>query len=149
MPQIRNQQDFGAALLFVLLGIGGLWFGREYDVGSASDMGPGYFPLVLSWSLIGFGVVIGLRALALRGPKIQPVVWRAVILVLAAILAFALLIEWAGLVVAVLAVTVLSALGARDSRWKETAVLGVLLAVFCVLVFIYGLRQTMSVFGTG
>ncbi len=145
--RVKNQQDLGAALLLALLGIGGLWFGREYDVGTAEDMGPGYFPMVLSWSLIGFGAVIGLRALARPGPRIEPVVWRAVALVLAAILAFAWLIESAGLAAAVLAVTLLSALAARDARWKESVVLGVFLAVFCVLVFIYGLRQSMTVFG--
>jgi len=145
--RVRNQQDFGAALLFAVLGLGGLWFGRDFDVGAASDMGPGYFPMMLSWGLIGFGAVIGLRSLAAPGPRIEPVVWRAVALVLGAILAFAWLIESAGLVVAVLAVTVLSAMASRDSNWKETAVLSAILAIFCVLVFIYGLRQTMTVFG--
>ena len=147
MSRVKNEKDFGAALLFALLGAGGLWFGREYDVGTASDMGPGYFPVVLSWGLIGFGFVIGLRALAVGGPRLGPVVWRAVVLVLGAIVAFAYLIESAGLALTVLVVAVLSALASRDSRWKETAVLSVLLAVFCVLVFIYGLRQTMTVFG--
>jgi hypothetical protein len=88
MFRVRNQQDFGAALLFALLGFAGLWFGREYDVGTASDMGPGYFPLVLSWALIGFGFVIGLRALAVRGPSVQRVGWRAVALVVGAVLVF-------------------------------------------------------------
>ena len=149
MFRIRNQQDFGAALLFAALGLGGLWFGREYEVGSARDMGPGYFPVVLSWGLIGFGLVIGLRAAIVRGPRVEPFVWRAVVLILGAIVAFALLIESAGLAVAIFAVTVLSALASPDSRWKETTVLSVSLAIFCVLVFIYGLRQTMTVFGSG
>jgi putative tricarboxylic transport membrane protein len=149
MFQVRNQQDFGAALLFAFLGAGGLWFGREYDVGRASEMGPGYFPLVLSWGLIGFGVIIGLRALAVRGPRLQPVAWRSVALVLGAILVFAFLIESAGLALAVLVVTVISALASPELRWKEAIVLGLILAAFCVLVFIYGLRQTMTVFGAG
>jgi len=147
MFRIKNQQDLGAALLFAVLGIGGLWFGREYDVGSAREMGPGYFPTLLSWGLIGFAIIVAVGALSVRGPRIQPFVWRAVVLVLGAIVAFALLIESAGLAVTIFAVTVLSALASRDSRWKETGALGVLLALFCVLVFIYGLHQTMTVFG--
>ncbi len=149
MVSVRNQQDVGAALLFAALGLGGLWFGREYDVGTARDMGPGYFPMLLSWALIGFGLVIGLRAGIARGPHVEPFVWRAVVLVLGAIVAFALLIESAGLAITIFAVTVLSALASPDSRWKETAVLGVCLSIFCVLVFIYGLRQTLTVFGSG
>ena len=147
MQYVKNQQDFGSALLFAFLGVGGLWFGREYDIGAASDMGPGYFPLVLSWGLIAFGVVIGIRALSIRGPEVQTVVWRSVLLVLGAILAFAFLIESAGLALAVLAVTLISALASPDWRWKETAVLGLLLALFCVAVFIFALRQPMSVLG--
>ena len=149
MPAIRNPQDFGAAALFIVIGAAGLWFGREYEVGVASDMGPGYLPMVLSWGLIIFGIIVGIRAIRVPGPKIEPVVWRAVILTLGAILAYAFLIEPAGLASAIFAVTVVSALASSESKWTETLVMGVSLSVFCVLVFIYALRQSLTVFGAG
>ncbi len=149
MFQVKHGQDFGSALLFILIGAGGLWFGREYDVGTASDMGPGYVPAVLSWALVVFGIVVGLRALRVPGPQIEPVVWRAVIFILAAITAYAFLIEWAGLAVAIAAAVVLSAMASRESKWKETVAMAVGMAIFCVLIFIYALRQSMTVFGAG
>ena len=149
MFSIKSQQDLGAAGLFILIGVAGLWFGKDYEVGTASTMGPGYLPIVLSWGLIIFGIIVGLLAMTLQGPRIEPVAWRAVILTLGAIVAYAFLIQWAGLAPAVFAITVVSALASNESKWKEVVVLGTCLAIFCVLVFIYGLHQSMFVFGAG
>src|SRR5262245_52763176 len=149
MPRLTSPQDGGTAALLVLVGAAGLWFGREYEVGTASRMGPGYMPMLLSWGLIGFGLSVGLRAVTRQGPAIEPVVWRTNLLVLGAILGFVLLIESAGLAAATFAVTALSALASAESRWKETIALGVFLAALCVLLFVYALRQPMAVFGPG
>ena len=149
MSPIKHPQDFGSAVLFILFGVAGLWFGREYEVGAASDMGPGYLPRVLCWGLIIFGIIVGVRALKTPGPRIEPVVWRAVAFTLGAIVAYAFLIESAGLASAIFAVTVLSSLASSESKWKETLVMSVSLATFCVLVFIYALRQSLTVFGAG
>jgi hypothetical protein len=148
MFRIKSQQDFGAAVMLIFFGLAGLWFGREYSVGKASQMGPGYMPMALSWALIIFGAVVGVRAVALRGPAIEPVRLRSNVLVLGGILGFAFLIQSAGLAATIFVVTVLSALASTESRWKETIVLGLFLAVFCVLVFVYGLRQSVPVFGS-
>jgi hypothetical protein len=134
-------------VLFLLIGAAGLWLGRDYEMGTAARMGPGYMPRVLSGGLVVFGLVVGLRAVALRGPAIEPVLWRTNVLVLGAILSFVFLIESAGLAIATFVVTVLSARAAADSKLTETIALGLFLAVFCVLVFIYALRQSMHVFG--
>jgi hypothetical protein len=147
MFRIQSPQDFGAAVTFALVGAAGLWFGRGYALGTAARMGPGYTPMVLSAGLIVFGLVVALRAVTRRGPAIEPVVWRTNVLVLGAIVAFLLLIESAGLALATFAATVLSSLASPESRWKETIALGLFLAALCVLVFVYALRQPMSVFG--
>jgi len=143
--RIKSPQDFGAAILLAIIGAGGLWYGRDLDVGRFADMGPGYLPMVLSWSLIGFAAIILVRALATAGPPVEKVVLRAVVLVLAAIVLFAVLIDTAGFAPTVLAVTFVAALGSREVRLKEAAALGVVLAVFSVLVFVYALRQPLPV----
>jgi len=134
--------------MLLVIGVAGLWFGREYEVGTASRMGPGYIPMVLSWGLIIFGVVVGLRAVKLRGPAVEPIVWRTNILILGAIICFAFLIRSTGLAAATFVVTALSAFASTESRWKETILLGIFLAFFCVLVFIYALRQSIPVIGS-
>jgi hypothetical protein len=149
---VKNPQDLGASAMLLFIGIGGLWFGREYQVGTTSHMGPGYMPMALSWGLIIFGVIIGLRSVRVgaagpRGPAIEPMVLRTNLLIIGAIVSFAVLIRWAGLAPATFAVTLLSALASRESAWKETIVLAVFLSALCVFVFIYALRQSMPVFG--
>ncbi len=148
MSRIKSPQDLGAAILLFVIGVAGLWFGREYEVGKASRMGPGYMPMALSWGLIIFGVVVGLRAVRLRGPAIEPIIWRTNVLILLAIICFAVLIRSAGLAPAIFVVTVLSGFASKESKWKETIVLGVFLAILCVLVFIYALRQSIPVIGS-
>jgi uncharacterized membrane protein YqjE len=145
--RIKSPQDLGAAVMLLFFGVAGLWFGREYSAGTSSHMGPGYMPRALSWGLIIFGIIVGLRSVRLRGPAIEPIVWRANILILVAIICFALLIRSTGLAAATFVVTVLSAFASKEFRWKETIVLGVLLAILCVLVFVYALRQSIPVFG--
>jgi hypothetical protein len=147
MVRARNPQDLGAAAMLIVIGLGGLWFGREYELGRAAQMGPGYMPMLLSVALIGFGATIGIRALAVAGPSIERGRWRPVLLVLAAIVAFGLLIASAGLAPATFVVAVLCAFAAQDVSWKEALLLAFGLAAFCAVLFVYALNQPIPVFG--
>jgi hypothetical protein len=147
--RIKSQQDAGAAILLIVIGIGGLWFGREYERGSVSQMGPGYMPMLLSVGLLIFGGIIALRAVTVDGPPIERGLWYPSALILLTVILFAFLIETAGLAPATFAVAMFSAFASPQVKWKEALALGVGLAVFCVLVFVYGLRQPIPIFGTG
>jgi hypothetical protein len=149
MLRIKSAQDFGAGVLFALVGFGALWFGRALEVGSAAQMGPGYFPVMLGYGLLVFGAIFVLRGLAYGGPPIEASRWRPPLAILAAITAFSLLIERAGLATAVAACVLVSMLALPRTRWWEALALAVLLAAFCVAVFIYGLGQSITVFGGG
>ena len=48
MAVIRNPKDFGAGILYIAFGAVGYYIARDYGMGQASRMGPGYFPTVLS-----------------------------------------------------------------------------------------------------
>src|SRR4029078_10095479 len=91
--RIKSPQDVGAAIILIAIGVAGLWFGRDYDIGSVSRMGPGYLPVLLSIGLLVFGAVIGLRAVTVDGPPIATGRWYPSAMVLAAVLMFAMLIE--------------------------------------------------------
>jgi hypothetical protein len=149
MLRIKSPQDVGAAATFILIGLAGLWFGREYEIGTTSQMGPGYMPMLLSVGLILFGIIVGLRAVTVQGPAFERIRWRSVLLILLSILVFALLIETAGLLAATFAVVVLSACASREASWKETIGLAVFLAIFCVLVFVYALKQPIPILWGG
>ena len=95
--RIKSPQDVGAAIILIAIGLAGLWFGRDYDIGSVSRMGPGYMPALLSIGLLVFGAAIGLRAVTLDGPPIATGRWYPSLMILVAVLMFAVLIERAGL----------------------------------------------------
>jgi hypothetical protein len=145
MIRIKNPQDFWAGLLFLIVGCLALWFGRNYTFGTATKMGPGYMPTVLSWALVLIGAFLSLRAFALDGPPIEPSLVRPQVFILLAIVAFGLLIERVGLAPAIIAVTIIAALASREMRLRETIVVAVGLAVLCVGLFIYLLGQPLTI----
>jgi hypothetical protein len=147
--RIKSPQDVGAAIILIVIGLGGLWFGRDYDVGGVSRMGPGYLPLLLSIGLLVFGAAIGLRAATVDGPPIAIGRWYPSLMILLAVLVFAVLIERVGLALTTFVVAVICAFASADVKWKQAVALAIALALFCVAVFVYGLRQPLPLFGSG
>lgn len=147
MIRLKKPQDLGAAILFIVMGCVCLWFGRDYRYGTLARMGPGFFPLTLSWLLIGFGIVIGGLAFSFgEGPKIAKTNWRGLMTVIVAIILFGLLINNAGLLIAAFVVPLIAAFATTEVRRKEALILSALVSVACVVVFVYGLRQPIPVF---
>jgi len=150
MLRIKRPRDFAAAALFILIGAAGLWFGRTYQYGSAARMGPGYFPVLVSGLLILLGLIVGAQSVMLaEGAKLTGVNWRSVILIVASIIAFGFLVEYAGLVVTIVAAVGISAFATKEASWTATAALAVALSVFCVAVFVYALKQPLAIFPGG
>ena len=59
----RIGQDVGAGLMFIAIGALGLFLARNYPVGTALRMEPGYVPRLLCWGIIGVGVITAARGL--------------------------------------------------------------------------------------
>ena len=137
MVRVRSPQDFWAGILFILFGCAALWFGRDYAFGTLTKMGPGYLPAVLSWALVAIGGLLTARALAIDGPAIERSQVVPQLLILSAIVLFALAIERLGLALAVVLVAVTASLASRDMRWSETIALAIGIAALCVLLFVH------------
>ncbi len=45
---IRSPKDFWTGVIYVGFGAAAWWIARDYSFGTASRMGPGYFPTVLA-----------------------------------------------------------------------------------------------------
>ncbi|OYU47557.1 MAG: small permease of tripartite tricarboxylate transporter [Rhizobiales bacterium PAR1] len=147
--RIRAEKDFWAGLLYVLLSAGFLWLGRDYKMGVASRMGPGYFPIVLGWTLGAFGVVSIVRSFLTDGAPIGKIAWKTLAWVSAGVLAFGVLITTAGLLFALPVLVLLSSLASAESRYDLKGLLILLgLTLFCVLVFVKGLGVPMPVLGS-
>lgn len=138
--QIKSPKDFWAGVMFIAFGAGMAAIAvKDYQMGNAVRMGPAYFPTVLGGLLAVLGLVLLLRALALKGEKIAQFHFRPLLLILAACVAFGYLLKPLGLLGALLVLVFISAYGGHEFKWKEVLILYALLFVFSVLVFVKGL----------
>ena len=83
MLRVRSPQDLGAALVFIVIGLAGLYFGKDLTFGTASQMGPGFFPTWLNFLILAIGVGIGVKALATEGPPIERFQLRPILFIVA------------------------------------------------------------------
>lgn len=113
--------------------------GRDYPMGTARQMGAGYFPVVLGALLVLFGSVISVRSLVAAGEKLEDIGFRPLLLVLLAIGAFAVSVDSMGIVAATILMTVIGAAASPESRWREVVVLTLALLGLSVGAFAYGL----------
>jgi hypothetical protein len=145
MSRVRDQKGFWSGVLFIAFGCAGLWFGRNYAIGTLSRMGPGFFPMAMSIALIGTGTFLLARSLVVAGEPIERIAFLPQLLILAAIVAFGLLIERVGLAVSVIVVAVVSGVAAQGLRWFELAALALATSAVSVALFVYLLGQPIPV----
>lgn len=147
--RLSSPKDFWAGVLYLAIGAGAMWIAKDYRIGTAGRMGPGYFPLVLSALLMGVGLLSLARSLMAPGDAITPVAWKPMALVLAAPASFAFLLPRTGVVLALPVLALVAAAASRQFRldWKATAGLAALVA-FSVLVFVKALGVPMPILGT-
>jgi hypothetical protein len=145
MHRLHLNRELFAGLMFAAWGIAGLWFGTDLPRGTALRMGPGYMPFLLSCSLVLLGSLIAIRGALRVGAALTAWHLRPLVLVLVAILSFALLIEPAGLALATVAIVLIGAAGGPEFRPLEALALALAIAAGTVLLFVYGLRLPMPV----
>ncbi|MGE0425023.1 MAG: tripartite tricarboxylate transporter TctB family protein [Reyranellaceae bacterium] len=138
-------KDFWSGLMFASFGVLALEMGSKLSVGTAIRMGPGYVPRMLSYILIGLGLVILLRAIIAPGETIDRLRFKPITLITLGVLAFALLFERAGLAPALVALVFLAALGGEEFKLVETALACVVLIVLCIVIFKLGLQMNISI----
>ena len=144
--KFHNGKDFYSGLIFISFGGFAVIGAKGYPMGTAGRMGPGYFPTVLGGLLILLGLIISIRSLTgIKGESIKEWGIRPLALVLGAVIAFALIVERLGLLLAMLALISVSSLGTTESRLREVAVLFLVLAAMAVGIFAYGLKLPFRV----
>lgn len=128
-----------AGVMFIGIGVLALFLGRDYPMGSALDMGPGYIPRIIAVALVGLGAIGVVRGI-LSGDRTWPVlpVWPMLWISLS-IVTFALLIDRIGLFFTCIVVALIAMLALPRPRWREVPVVAVTLAVFSTLLFGYAL----------
>jgi hypothetical protein len=143
--RIKSGQDLATGALFVVVGVAALWIGADYPKGTARNPGTGVLPFILAWSLIGTGALLWVKALLVEGPGLTGWAWRPVAMVTLATIAFALLVDRFGLVVAMIGSMTLCALGTPETRWREYALFAAGMILVAIAMFIYGLGMPISI----
>lgn len=152
----KHNRDYYGGGLMLLIGLGAIWEGMTYRIGTLGHMGPGFFPVALGAILALTGVAImigGLAANASNEPgekeeNLRPE-WRGWICISLGIVAFVILGEYGGLLPATFAVVFISALGDRQNTIKSAFILSIVMCLTCIAVFWYGLQVQFPLFQWG
>src|SRR5262245_14778423 len=147
--RMKVSQDFAAGLLLLAFGLAGLWIGADYPMGTAQRPGTGVLPVILSWCLVATAVLLFVKTAVAGGARLTPWAWRPAILVTLATVAFALLVDRFGLVVAMIVSMTLTALGTPDTRWREYLLFALVMLALGVGLFIYALGMPITALPAG
>lgn len=145
MSFIRGPKDFYAGVLFIAVGIFTIAVAANYPMGTAARMGPGYFPRALGSLLIILGAFSLLRGLRTPGESVPRWFFRPIVVALGSVVIFGLIVQYVGMALSTIFLVVASSAASPEFRVKESLIAGVLMAIACVLVFIYGLGITLPV----
>jgi len=150
--RIKNPQDFWCGVFFVALGALAIHTSRVYPIGSALEMGPGYFPMWLGGIMVAFGLIIGGLSLRLQPDAIQRAevkdwAFRPWIVLTATLVVYALLMDaGAGFVPSLMVLVSGCAFAHKDVRWRETLILSVFVTAGAVAIFSFGLGLPYRLF---
>lgn len=148
--KIQNRRDFNSGLMFIAIGLLFGIYSLDYSLGSATRMGPGYFPLLLAIIMGVLGLIVLTMSFAPGDAQEPPGAtdWRGIGLVLASVLLFGLLLPYAGFLIAVLALVFLSAVASHESKKMETVLLAIGLVLMGIGVFGWGLELQFPILPT-
>lgn len=141
-------KDISAGL--VCIGMGGFFLVNallNLQMGTAFRMGPAYFPVMLSGILIVLGAAIVLRgAFTTRESFSGAVSWRALGLIALAPVLFGASIRTIGLAPAMFLTVSVCSFASRNMTPMLAIVLGFAFALFCSLLFKFGLGLPLKLF---
>ena len=153
---IKSQKDFFSGLMFMAVGIAFAWGATNYKIGDGARMGPGYFPVMLGVLLAILGGIITFKAMVVEtedGDKIGSWAWKPLFFIIAANLLFGVLLGGLpsiklpsfGLIVAIYALTLVSAMAGEEFKIKEVLILATVLAIMSYLAFVMLLKLQFQV----
>lgn len=145
-------RDVCAGLFVIFVGTFAAWEASSYPFGSLRSIGSGFFPVMLGLMAVPIGVAILWEAATrpadpfLGAEDSDSVGFRPMAAVVAALLAFSILIETAGLAPAIFATVVLAAFAERTIRAVSVVLLAVSLVALCAAIFVFGLKLPLQIF---
>ncbi|HEX2536797.1 MAG TPA: tripartite tricarboxylate transporter TctB family protein [Pseudolabrys sp.] len=143
--KIRAPRDFWGGVALIALAVIAFWATRDLGGMQGVAFGPGTAPRLFSGLLGVIGCVVMATGLLTDGPPIEKFALRGPAFVLAAIVAFAAMMQGIvvpplGLVLSAFAAFMISISGSREMRWVESLIAAAAMTTFCVVLFSYVLK---------
>ena len=140
--KIRNQKDFGAGIMYMIIGLFFTVLALQYQMGTAAKMGPGYFPFCLGMLLAVIGLIVLLSAITKKAAEVKLKRWdlKSVIWITGAVVLYGVLLTTMGFFVALITLVFVSASASHEFKWKGTIVNALILLIFTYLAFVVGLK---------
>jgi hypothetical protein len=136
---IFKNRDVLSALVFFALGMTFAVSSFSMAFGEPMDMGPAFFPRIVSMLLIGISVIIAIQGFLKTAPDPQKIKIAVVPILIATggVVAFSLALRPLGLIAASALLVLISGAAMRDARWRELVISAVVLSICCGVLFIY------------
>jgi len=140
--KIRNQRDFGAGIMYMVIGLFFTIIATQYQMGTAAKMGPGYFPFYLGilMTLLGLLVLVKSFSATAAIEKIPKFNWRIIAQITGSVVLYGLLLPRLGFLVAVVTLVLVSASASKEFTWKGSLINAGFLVAFTYSVFVLGLK---------
>lgn len=144
--KIKSQRDFFSGLMFLVVGLAFAWGATDYSMGSGARPGPGYFPMMLSVLMAILGAIVIFTSLTIEvegGDPVGDIAWRPLLIVVAAIVLFAVALPRLGLIATTPLLIIVVSFASTEFKWPGVLIASVVLDVFSWLVFVKGLNLTI------
>lgn len=142
-PENESNTHVIAGALFLATGAAGLIIGSGYPMGTATRMGPGYFPSILCGGLALVGVLLMIGGWRQKSKVTPTFEIRPAITILLPIIVFGFGARYLGLFVTCILVVLITGLNQSPVRWGRQAIIAVALSAFCTIIFGYLLNLSI------
>jgi hypothetical protein len=144
----RSFPDILAGAIFILIGGAFAVGSLGYELGTPLRMGPGAFPLLVGAAMAALGLAIVIKGL-IAGEVVAfgPIPWRAVAVIVAAVLFFGLTVRSLGFVPTSAVTALLTTLASSRIRLLTAVAVAAALTVASTLIFVVGLQLRIPLWG--
>ncbi|MEU6075397.1 tripartite tricarboxylate transporter TctB family protein [Micromonospora sp. NPDC047074] len=148
MERHRSLPDVLGGSVFVLIGGAFVVGSLSYDLGTPLRMGPGYFPLLVGAILAVLGLATVVKGLV-AGEVLSfgPIPWRAVAVIVLAVLFFGFAVRGLGFVPTSAVTALLTTMASRRVRPAVAVAVTAGLTVASTLIFVVGLQLRIPLWG--